>query len=557
MPITSVNPGAQFNPLRAHDYSLDDLIGYLRRGEITLKQLNTVRSVNVFPYQDLLRFITEEVATVDDLRTCGVPADLLARLRESTMIVQIQKLEWERVKNTSSIEEMRKFLSSFPAGPYAARAQERLEALEDEKDWTDARALRTIPAYSLYVTDHPQGAHYAEALQYIHALENEEADLAAALLDDMRDNPGDYPPSKMRQILGERYPGDSLPVLSEEQFERARPADRFLSKGFKLNFQALIDNGIIPPYFTYKDITTEEYQLPQNQDFSNFPLDRVDVFFLGAPRSGKSTVLSGLFHSMDRMGKWSYVVNIDPATGKDPSMEYYRGLLGAVVARKPPVSTGLDTISYINMDIPLEGTRHGRRARLNFVELSGEAVKTMANSLSTGDAPLKVWDELGASRVLRNKNNKILFFLLDYNVILGKQEGFSAFDQEQTLKTALRVLTHDGHGSDYTRDCTLSKVDSVAVILTKADLMGTDDLEERQQIALDYLNNNFRSFMNDLTEVCEKYRKQHPFLTPYVFTFSVGKFYVGNTMDFNDRDTLRLASIIEDLVNDRKPGLFN
>lgn len=99
-------------------------------------------------------------------------------------------------------------------------------------------------------------------------------------------------------------------------------------------------------------------------------------------------------------------------------------------------------------------------------------------------------------------------------------------------------------------------MDSVAVILTKADLMGTDDLKERQQIAIDYLENNFRSFMNQLSDYCDLYRRSHPNLQPYVFTFSVGKFYIGNTMDFDDRDTKRLAGIIEDLVNTRTPGIF-
>ncbi len=556
MPVQPANPAGRFNPLMAYSYSIADILAYIKRGEITITMLNQVRSVSGFAFSDLLELLTAEVTSMEELRGCGVPSDMIARLQESLMIVQIQKLEWEKVKGSDSVEELRRFLSNFPQGPYARRAQERLDTLLDEADWTYATAKRTISSYSLYVTDHPEGAHYAEAMAMIKKIETEEADLTAELLEDMRQRPGKYPPSKMRQILRGYDTGVAAVSLTEDQFERAEPADKFLARGFRLDFRTLIDNNIIPPYFEEKDIVTEEYQLPQNQDFSNFPLDRTDVFFLGAPRSGKSTVLSGLFHSMDRMGKWSYQVNIDPKTGKDPSQDYYRGLLGAVVARKPPVSTGLDTISYINMDVPLDESRRGRKAKLNFVELSGEAVKTMANSLSTGDSAVKVWDDLGASRVLSNKNNKILFFLLDYDVILGNQDGFSAFDQEQTLKTALRVLTHDGGGKDYTRDCTFSKVDSVAVILTKADLMGTDDLKERQQIAIDYLENNFRSFMNQLSDYCDLYRRSHPNLQPYVFTFSVGKFYIGNTMDFDDRDTKRLAGIIEDLVNTRTPGIF-
>ncbi len=382
----------------------------------------------------------------------------------------------------------------------------------------------------------------------------------------MRQNSWNYPASKMRQLL---YGSDTLSTGSFAGAAAATAAagddvaSQFIAKGLRLDFQTLIDNNIIPADFTEKMVIEDDYPLPQTTDFSSFPTDRSDVFFLGAPRSGKSTVLSGLFYTMNREGRWRHQICRDKNTGTDSSINYYNGLLKAVAEHKSPVSTQTDTISYISMDVPVgrdadaNPGRNKDMARLNFVELSGEAVKSLANSLSPGVSGTGVWQNLGASQIMQNNNKKVLFFLLDYNVILGHQSGYSDFDQERTLSTALQVLTHDGKGKDFTKGCTMSKVESVAVILTKADLMGTTDRNERREIAFSYLKENFKAFMNSLTDCCHRYNINSAMShLPYIFTFSVGKFYVGNTMEFDSTDSLELAKIIQDLAPYSKTGIF-
>lgn len=268
-------------------------------------------------------------------------------------------------------------------------------------------------------------------------------------------------------------------------------------------------------------------------------------------------MLSALFYTMYREGRWKHVVNVDPDTHKDPSLLYYQGLLKAVQAHKPPESTATDTISYISMDVPA-GESKQYTAHLNFVEISGEAVEQLAQSIMTDTgSSSSVWDELGASNVMRNRNKKILFFLLDYNTIIGNRRGMDVLNQELTLKTALDVLTNDGKGKNNLEGCTMSKVESVAILLTKADLMGTDDIQQRQKIAMEYLKNNFKGFMNTLSLYCKRFDINHNNGNcPLIFTHSAGQFFVGNTMQFDERDTLSLAERIEDLAPYKKGGLF-
>lgn len=543
-----------FNPMEAHLYTTDQIIEFMQTDGLSLQEINQVRDITKLSHDDFLKMLSSEVCSIEDMRACGVPASVINAMREKVMLVNIQKGEWERVRSSSDPEALRTFMKDFPEGPFFSKAEKRLGELTDDMDWKEARAIRTLGAYALYMEDHPEGKHIEEARQRILKLQTEEAEITKDLIEDMKAHPWEYPPSTMTQLMRggmELSPDAPRP---EDDYDEA-PAVRFLSRGLRLKFKTLVDNKVIPEGITKEIVETPEFPLPQTTSFSNFPLDRTDIFFLGVPRSGKSTVLSALFYTMFREGRWKHVVNKDRHTGIDPSLQYYQGLLRAVQAHKPPESTATDTISYISMDVPA-GMNKQYTAHLNFVEISGEAVEKLSQSIMTNDGSTVVWERLGASNVMRNNNKKVLFFLLDYNTILGNRHGMAELDQELTLKTALDVLTNDGRGKYNQDGCTMSKVESVAILLTKADLMDTDDVQKRTELAMDYLKSNFRGFMNSLSQYCVRFDINHNNGNrPLILTYSAGKFYVGNTMVFNERDTLELASRIEDLVPYKKGGL--
>lgn len=544
-----------FDPFVAHTYSVDQLIEFMKNEGLTLQELHQVRNMAVLSHNDFVKMLAANVCTIDDILACDVPRSTVASLREKEMILNIHRLEWDRVKSTSDPNVLREYLADFPESPFSSEAKKRLDYLTDESDWKEARNRRTMGAYALYLQDHPSGKYVDEATTRIQKLQNEEAEITQIMLEDMRENPWHYSPSVMSTLLAGATPL-AADAPHPEDDEDLPASQRFLARGLKLRFRTLVDNGIVPKNYTEEIVKRPEFSLPQTTDFANFPLNRTDVFFLGVPRSGKSTVLSALFYTMYRDGRWKHQVNIDPRTKKDPSLQYYHGLLKAVQAHKPPESTATDTISYISMDVPA-GERRDHTAHLNFVEISGEAVEKLAESISTGQSSNVVWEKLGASNVMRNNNSKILFFLLDYNTINQSAESMDALDQELTLKTALDVLTNDGRGRNNAEGCTLSKVESVAILLTKADLMNTDNTDERQQKAMEYLQSNFKGFMTTLSQYCKQFDINHKNNNhPLVFTFSAGKFYVGNTLEFDDKDALALAHRIEGLAPYKGGGWF-
>ncbi len=533
-----------FIPARISLYTASELIEFLKAGSITLQNINMLKRLDLFSVDDLMEFIVAEACTFDDMRRCGLNYKVQQQLGEKLQLVKIERSFWDNACRQNTASSYREYLQAFPSGHWKAEAEARAEGMAEEEVWQTALAGGSPSLYEHYLALYPAGAHRVEAESRLRELGEQRESLRRALIDDMRHNPLHYTPYIMQLLL---KGGDVSGTAGQDDLP-----SRYLAMGCTLSYKELVDEQVIPPAITEKDILTPEFQVPQVNNFDNFPTDRTDIYFLGVPRSGKSSVLAGLFHTMTRKGNWLYVPNINEQ-GVDNSMQYFNGLVRAVSQKKPPVATALDTINYINIDVPRAAGSSGT-AHLNFVEISGECFRAFSNSLSSDSR--EVWNRLGASRVLANSNDKVLFFLLDYNTILGRQEGIDAYDQEEALNSALIVLTNDGPDPRRPqKGCTLSKVKSVGVIITKADLMETDSPEERYAIARSYLEENFAAFMNNLKQFCSAFSiNRSADYSPYVLTFSLGTFYPGNTLIFDDRNSRELADTIERLVPTQRRG---
>lgn len=223
-----------------------------------------------------------------------------------------------------------------------------------------------------------------------------------------------------------------------------------------------------------------------------------------------------------------------------------------------PRSTGIDTISFMQLDL---GPKHDRKVTI--VEHSSEAFRDLSKAYR--DSP-EVWERFSLGRYLKNNNSKMFFFLLDYSCIIGRNNWFSAFDQTELLSDALLVFSSDGSGKNYEKGCTMSKVKTIAVIVTKSVLMDNEagrplSQEERADIAMDHLKKSYANFMNNLSDLCRKFginanHKGHAY-EPLVITFSLGRFYIGNTVVFDETDTKRLAEFITTYApKSRQWGLF-
>ena len=103
----------------------------------------------------------------------------------------------------------------------------------------------------------------------------------------------------------------------------------------------------------------------------------------------------------------------------------------------------------------------------------------------------------------------------------------------------------------------MSRVETVAIILTKSDLMGKATVAERMAEAQRYLTTNFRAFLKDLEMTCKQYgcNKANDYRL-YFLTFSLGNFYVGNTFEFNPTDSREIINFIKTVTPSRSVKRF-
>lgn len=477
------------------------------------------RNVNGYSVDELIAYIDGGAATFEDFQRCG--------------------LKWDKQAEVKKILDER-----------AVKKQ------REEQDWQTSRTTDTLAAYNFYLNTYGEdrAIHAFEAKMRIQELIGLQQRLYEDLFADMRDDMMKYKANVMQVLFGKMPPTDEM--RADES-----PIGRFLRADMKLTFDDLHRSGILPEgnRALEKAIFRDDFEVPQFtiKDLGSAPSNRTDVYFLGCPASGKSCVLAGFLNYLHFAGEIQYLPTKNER-GIDGCLPYYNALITGLSEYKAPRSTAEDTVSFMQLNL---GPKYDRQ--ITAMELSGEAFYALSQANCTGS---EVWQRLGVGQCLKNSNDKTLFFLLDYSSIIGKNPRFSAIQQEMILQNALGVFSSDGEGRYGEKGCTMSKVKTVAVIITKSDLMDVEEGHpltpaERADIAFDYLHERFANFMNGLGVLCRKYgingnNKGHTY-EPFVTTFSLGQFFLGNSVIFDNTDSKRLADFVVAATDRRRRGFLD
>jgi hypothetical protein len=414
------------------------------------------------------------------------------------------------------------------------RKQEELRAeiQSDNEDWNAALILGTIEGFKFYLKKHPTGIHAYEARVKIDELEELLNKLKEELVADMKSNPKQYPYSVMRSLLQVGHVDTSNLNASDDV------PSRFLRQGGKIDMDFLINNDVIPDNRDIQQaITQPDHSVIQRgiDELGKYPLNRTDIYFLGIPTSGKSCVLAALFYHLHYATGATYVPQLNEE-GIDYCAQYYEQLKKAISIHKVPESTQKNTISFIQMDMEVSKKVN----KITFMEISGESFINIADTTATG---ADVWNELGAGQCLKNNNGKSLFFVIDYSYA---DDRSATFDQSNILSRSLTLFCTDGTGKDHRTGCTMSKVDTVSIIVTKSDLMkDAKNFDDRLRIAHHYLKDEYPNFMDNLEKACREFGINKPINGKvYVIPFSIGRLYVGNTVIYEDEYAKRLKEHI-------------
>jgi hypothetical protein len=74
-----------------------------------------------------------------------------------------QEAGWQEAERAGTAAAYEAYLAEYPAGPHAALARARIDALREDQDWARAERLRTPEAWQRYLSEWPEGRHAAEA----------------------------------------------------------------------------------------------------------------------------------------------------------------------------------------------------------------------------------------------------------------------------------------------------------------------------------------------------------------------------------------------------------
>ncbi len=233
------------------------------------------------------------------------------------------------------------------------------------------------------------------------------------------------------------------------------------------------------------------------EDEPPFLPDRTDVYFLGQPGSGKSCVLGSLFHYFHTQGLM--VEDIGNPTGtlyrNHLRHEFSYGIL--------PNSNAVDDL--YPMPFQLRNlSDSSKRHPLNFIDMSGEVFDDIYEGGMTAIKPK-------FEKYLKNKNRKILFFIIDFD--LHKRSRRVSLGMDQGSK-ALKVLeTLDQFG-------TLKKVDAIYLLVTKSDLFPKE--VNKKDYTKDFIDQYFRSLLNTLEDKKKEYENSNKFSVT-IYPFSIGE----------------------------------
>lgn len=224
---------------------------------------------------------------------------------------------------------------------------------------------------------------------------------------------------------------------------------------------------------------------------------RTDLYFIGLPGSGKSTMLSGILHSAHRNG----VLLPDPYN-QDGSL-FQNQLINDLNKGVLPQATAHGSYNYIALSIEGEDKK---RHPFNIVEVPGENYVQMYNN---GDVEQFL-------SYIQNSNKKILVFVIDslaHNS--GYLESSDQNDQSLVYPNILQLFHANG---------ILEQTDAIYLVSNKFDAIYESsylgDDRPHEIIASEFLHEEFLNLINNCKAVRDESKNKFKIK---LLPFSIGK----------------------------------
>ena len=435
---------------------------------------------------------------------------LIGHLNKYPMSIHHDEIDdkvWNIIDKESE-QQLQDYKVLFPKGKYIEKASAMLEVLDE---WMIVRDSGDISFVFQYIRKRPESPYIDKAYCLLMDLKHQE-------ICRMRHEPNRYDVSRLLYLV-------QLGIFT---------VDELISEGVMTeNVWHTLNN------IDVKNDLPDIYEAMQDSKVECQD-GCIDVYLWGLPSTGKTCILQGLLSSSSLLldltsSGGSYAEALRQYT--DYGMASPRTLDDSVTTLKTTIITdGHTPIKY----------------NVNFVEMSGHHILDMVEDNSEHS---KEENNSDIANLLHNDNRKVFFLIIDptiNNIKLNReydeydeQTGekihrlkYVVFNQKIFMQQIVNIF-QDPANSDILR-----KVDSIHIIITKADTFG--ERLQRGEKALDYFNDHYGiNVTQPLVDLCEKYHINcNSNLRPKLFTFSLGKFYVGGLYEYDPIDSELLINTI-------------
>lgn len=430
---------------------------------------------------------------------------------------ELDDLMWLNTKNVMNLHSLNRYLSDWPVGRHAEEAN---RALSESSEWEEVKRSDDLFRVDDYRDNHPNSSYMNEVNALYYKLRDEE-------LAKMKENPSEY---------------------SRDDVEKLIAADIFTK-------WQLEDEGLITDE-SWEMLQLDRDLFPNIQDFQSedpniqAPEGCTDIYLFGTPGTGKTCLLMALTGAngiRDERGQ-SYTLNMRTQGGP-----YASALQQYVSAGITPGRTFGKFVTTINGQIN-EVDRRGNilNHRINLVEMSGEEFALrIADNKEVSLANMGT----GATNLLRNENRKVFFIIVDSSKEKVKVEYIEQVKDAEGNVIDERIRKKYIWQLDILNKFVglfelpenqeiMKRVDAIHFVVTKADMLG--DKMTRKEKARNLLLSTYSGPVEQLKNYCRQTKRINYSTNyrPQVFTFSLGKFYLGDVFCFDNSETIQIVDTI-------------
>lgn len=247
---------------------------------------------------------------------------------------------------------------------------------------------------------------------------------------------------------------------------------------------------------------------------------RTDIYCIGLAGTGKTTMLTGLLKAAQHQGK----IIPDTYAGSQ-GINFSNTIIQNLNRGFIPPRTSSDSYIYVPLTIKDEkGISHP----LNIVDVPGEIFRKISEE---GEARQFL-------KYIKNNNKKIFFIVVDPQLHYNPTKD--SLDQSLVYPNILQILKSEGIAEH---------IDAIYLVTNKFDYLKDNeypfDDREEGDIALEFINSNFKALITNCLDVKEHSRYDFKVKS---LPFSIGKLKWGAVLE--EFDTKFSETLLEILIND-------